>query len=437
MEKEFVDYIIKFLLGEENKELFSVISYGTMEGQVIIKKSCFFDESVYLTPLSKPQLPLANLEGTPILFGENSITYENEKAIINADIIASTFFLITRYEEYLYKDNKDEHGRYTGRGSLLYKIGCLERPIVEEYGDILKHVLERLGFNVVRRTEGVTNIFLTHDVDQIWQWNDWRSAIKTMLKRMIYREKNIFESIKSRCDYKKNDVVYTFPWLVEQDKRLKHHSNIVKSIYFFMGCMPSEQDFGYIRREEDVADLINYLQKEEAEIGIHVSYQAGKKISLISEEIKKIEHLKKGLITSSRYHYLASRDPLDYEYLIENGVTDDFTMGYADVVGFRLGTCRAVQWINPIEKRVTNIKLHPLTAMECTLEFKDYMGLNENQAYQKVCELIEIIFQHQGEISLLWHNTSVKEKDKSYQRRLYENIITYIEKKITETEKKR
>ena len=33
--------------------------------------------------------------------------------------------------------------------------------------------------------------------------------------------------------------------------------------------------------------------------------------------------------------------------MIRAGITDDFTMGYADIAGFRLGTCRSVRWINP------------------------------------------------------------------------------------------
>ena len=52
------------------------------------------------------------------------------KSAIPYDIFAASFYLITRYEEYL-PHVKDIHGRYTAEQSLAFKYRFLEKPVVD------------------------------------------------------------------------------------------------------------------------------------------------------------------------------------------------------------------------------------------------------------------------------------------------------------------
>ncbi|MFT5214350.1 MAG: hypothetical protein ACI9WV_002079, partial [Patiriisocius sp.] len=52
------------------------------------------------------------------------------KSAIPFDIFAASFYLISRYEEYL-PHVKDVHGRYTAPESLAYNNGFLEKPVVD------------------------------------------------------------------------------------------------------------------------------------------------------------------------------------------------------------------------------------------------------------------------------------------------------------------
>jgi hypothetical protein len=126
---------------------------------------------------------------------------------------------------------------------------------------------------------------------------------------------------------------------------------------------------------------------------------------------------------------LNSREPQDMQALIDAGITDDFTMGYAAVAGFRLGTCRPVKWINPIKKELTSLTLHPLTIMDGSLSDKRYMYLNAHDAYEYCIRLIDMVENWSGELVLLWHNTSVEDNPQSYHRNLYSEIIKYLKKK--------
>ena len=127
--------------------------------------------------------------------------------------------------------------------------------------------------------------------------------------------------------------------------------------------------------------------------------------------------------TLHRSHYLrCSIDQM--QRLADAGYTDDFTMGFADQAGFRLQTTRAVRWINPKTMQLTNLTLHPLTVMDCTLSNDNYMNLTEDEAYFLCERLIEKVKLHHGDLCLLWHNGNLT-PDK-YHRSLYQQLINYI-----------
>ncbi len=424
--EDFVQYIIGFLLGEQNSHLAKNVAYANeSKAPIVIIPSNFFDKNIYMTADSMPQIPLKELEGVPLLFGNEKILKVGSQIIVEADIIASTFFLITRYEECIDKKNRDKYGRIIGRRSLPYRAGFLMRPIVDEYGKLLRKWLREAGMTVEDSALGYKHIYLTHDVDQIWQIDSLYHALRTLIKRVVYREKNVFESLKLLCRYEKYDDIYTFPWLIEMDNSVERlwGSDKCTKVYFIKAGGKSELDNRYYKRTFRVKKLLRFLKKDGAIIGLHLSFSSGQRPEKTDKEKRKLEKIFKEEIKWNRNHYLYSRNPEDMEYLIAAGVTDDFTMGYADVLGFRLGTCRAVRWINPFTKQLTSLMLHPLSIMECTLHSKQYMYLSEEEAYDKASKMLDLIKEFYGEVVLLWHNTSVSLSSTGYQRKLYKKIL--------------
>jgi hypothetical protein len=100
-------------------------------------------------------------------------------------------------------------------------------------------------------------------------------------------------------------------------------------------------------------------------------------------------------------------------------------MAYADAAGFRLGTSRPVYWINPATHTLSRLTLHPLTLMDVTLSEQKYMGLGYEEALGCALRLMEQVRQFNGELTLLWHNTSVV-NGAGYQRELYAHLLTKI-----------
>ena len=418
--QKVIDYIIQFLIRDEHKA--HHVGYCSDKTQwskykVVIVPSNFFNDSIYGTPQSMPSLPLQEIEGIPFLYGTPLIEKIDSTIICHADIIASTYFLISRYEEYVNPNsNRDPHGRYIGKQSVPAQAGFIHRPIVEEYGELLRNLLQQAGVPLLPIPQQINHIYLTHDIDSITNYRRIRGLIGGILRR-----ENITTILKSLFNIH-NDPAYTFPWILNQDNQLPQATQI----YFVKAA---RQASGLDRPAYNlVGKNFTHLKKEiltsspKAIFGLHASYKSGNIPDIISDERKLLQYaIENQQITTSRHHYLRSLQPNDMEALIDARITDDYTMGYADIAGFRLGTCRAVRFINPATRKLTSLTLHPLTIMDCTLSEPHYMNLTYKEALSYTQTLINETKQHNGDLCLLWHNTRFTNND--YHSQLYSQII--------------
>lgn len=421
-----INYLLRFLLGEGNEVFASAVSYGASENAVVvIRPSRFFDPEIYLTPESIPQLPLPELEGVPVLYGEPRITEEQGQTILHADLIASAFFLLTRYEECVKREQRDPHGRFPVEQSLPMRAGFLQRPIVEEYAVLLRDLLRKQGVPVQEPPIGFSRIYLTHDVDHISTWQGFLPALRSTVKRVALNLPEKAVPFASLC-HLEADPIYTFPWLLELDGALATSLSAVpvEQIYFLLGAPRGALDDEYLDSER-FQKILHLLKSHGVTFGLHNSYQASRELTRTAAEKRRIESVVGTPITCSRCHVLASREPEDMRALADAGITDDFTMAYAGHIGFRLGTCRAVRWIDPVRRELTSLTLHPMTTMDCTLD--RYMGLPDAEsALAAVTALLRTIHRYHGEVCLLWHNSAVPSNDTTYQRRLYPMVLNAV-----------
>ena len=59
------------------------------------------------------------------------------------DIFAASFYLLSRYEEYL-PHTKDEYGRYAHTNSIAFKEGFLDQPLINIWVDKFSEKLQRM-----------------------------------------------------------------------------------------------------------------------------------------------------------------------------------------------------------------------------------------------------------------------------------------------------
>lgn len=431
--EQLVEYIIKFLL-RGNEELSPLVCY-TCEPEkyphckLIIKPSGFFSSEDYLTERSLPKLPLQKVDGVELLYGEPVVEVREGRVFVEADLVASSFFLLSRYEEVASSADKfDQHGRFSGKESLPYRAGFIERPLVDEYSKLMLKWLEMAGVSVPAEKEGFSKIYLTHDVDMLGLYQHPRGFLSGIYHSLFQRDATLRSVLHSQLSIEK-DPAYTFQWLMEQDLMVEGAEP-----WFFVKAVTESQYIYdkplYIPHSKRLKRLIETIRESGGKIGLHSSYRSYHETDVLSNEAESLRKATGLDITANRCHYLTIQPPNRPEPYLEAGITDDFSLTYASHAGFRIGTSRPVRWINPCSLEVLPITLHPTAIMDGTLSGAEYMNLSAEEAFSQSWRIIDEARKHGGELVLLWHNTSVAEKINSYHRELYEKITKKLSKSV-------
>ena len=441
-------YIIDFLIGplfvqgqgeDRYQRRFEAIGYTNDPEEmkhypIIIRPSGFFDRTSYGTPKSYPSLPLAGWRGIPILFGEPREEWNASRTqlIIHADLIASTFFLISRYEEMYLRHERDSYGRFPGKSSLPYRAGFLHRPIVDEYGATLRALLRDEGFlerhhlRMEERSATFSAVNLTHDLARPYNYRGWRSFLRAWLKE----KQNPLKALRLSFSRDTEDDYYTFPKFLGWDRRLRDQLGDKRVFIRFFVRMPSRHPLDKPRYHLKSAYLHRVLleaKRAGVKLGLQCSFASGQHVERISEERRVFERYLRLPPQGIRHNKLASCEPEDLLQTFFSGFRNDYTMGYADVAGFRLGTCRPVKFINPNTQLLTELVLHPLTLRDLTLSEERYMGLAYDEAERVASELIRTTARYNGELTLLWHNDLLSHKTHPWHSVLYRAMLRLIE----------
>ena len=111
----------------------------------------------------------------------------NDKIICGIDIFASSFFMLTRWEEYVIK-KRDMHNRFSAYESLAFKYNFLNRPVVNEYIVMLKNMLNHIDSRL-RFKKYKYSLLLTHDVDIPLKYRSFLDGFREILGDLVKRKK--------------------------------------------------------------------------------------------------------------------------------------------------------------------------------------------------------------------------------------------------------
>ena len=99
--------------------------------------------------------------------------------------------------------------------------------------------------------------------------------------------------------------------------------------------------------------------------------------------------------------------PKTYERLINLGIQEDYSMGYAQQVGFRASVAQPFYWYNLKTEQKTSLQVFPFQLMDVT--FNTYL----KQAPEAILEQAGPIIQNTkavgGHLISIWHNSSLCE----------------------------
>jgi len=346
---------------------------------------------------------------------------------LGLDIAGSVFFMLTRYEEAVLGE-RDTHNRFPAKASLAYSEGLLERPIVDEYVEILWACMKRI-WPGLKRKERQYCVFLSHDVDQpLGAVNkSWLAVIKSATGDVFKRRDLRLSLRRLIARVKRNpeiDPYNTFEFILDTSERYG-----LKSTFFFKaGSSHHEYDMDYSLDDPWIKKLVRTIHERGHEIGLHPSYETYNHYERLGLEYKNFRRVMDELrIVQSqwgaRQHCLRWENPITWQIYEDLGLDYDATLGFADHAGFRCGTCHEFPAFNLKARKTLRLRERPLIVMDTTLLGEHYMALKPDEAFEKVVHLSEICRRYNGTFSLLWHNTSLLQ---SWQRELYLRIVRAV-----------
>ena len=342
----------------------------------------------------------------------------SQQSILPFDVFAASFYVVSRYEEYL-PFVPDRFGRFMPESSCLFENGVLEKPIVDIWANMLFAEIRKRYPNLMCRRE--FEFLPTYDVDSAW----------------AYKHKGLFRTIggfgRDFLAHRKDSVRYRMQVLLGREADpfdsydfQFHLQNKYKlhPIYFILCGDYNPNDKSVSIRNTAFQNLIKHLG-DYAEVGLHPSYTSYAEPERLEKELQRLSSVLNREVTQSRFHFLHMGLPHSYQRLIELDITDDYTMGYASQPGFRAGTSRAFRFFDIENDTTTNLTVHPFALMDGTM--RDYLGMDVAQSLEKAKQIIDEVKKVNGTFCYLTHNETLGGKDRwKGWPEMYEKMIQYI-----------
>ena len=413
---------------------------------VIVLPDTFFQiaHDKWLDPASLPAAPLktwdvrdSGLEPTltspvlPIVYGDGVCRVDTATSQIRLpiDVFGTAFALLSRYEECVTPD-RDEHDRFPAEASVAFQQGFLERPIVDEYGEALWAAITHLWPGLARPPARYATR-ITHDVDRPY---GARGVSLPGLARHVARDllrhrtiglaaRRVGARFRRGPDSHRHDPNWTFDWLMDQSEARGHVSS-----FYFMTAKTSPHDPGYDVLAPPMVQLLRRIADRGHEIGLHPSYGTLLRPDRLAAERTMLERAleQAGVAVPAiggRQHYLRWRADESWLNWEQAGLSYDSTLGYAQRVGFRSGTCRPHRVWSLRERRDVRLTERPLIAMDETLLAERYMGCSLEDALSTIKRMCAACRLFAGDFVLLWHNDSHPTPDRE---RFYLDVLDAV-----------
>ncbi len=397
--------------------------------QLVFQDAFFskFDESEgYLSPKNIPETILhsqnkyAPENDLPILYGKDILEEEDSKTFCGIDIFASSFFLLSRWEEYLSKD-EDEHQRFKDSEHLLVKHRLHKRPLVDEYREFLWNLMQKCDASLSRK-ELKYQAYITHDVDRFRRYDSLAKIAKALVGDIVVRKniKLFFKTIRDSLKYQlklAKDTYDTFDFLMDMSEKYG-----LKSRFYFIPAQKGEEDFVYDVRNTAISKTIAHILEREHIVGIHGTYASYKNKQNFEKELLRLQkyapQLKEG-----RQHYLRFENPQTWINWESSGLKTDSTIGFYSCGGFRAGTCQEYPVFDILTKKELKLIERPLIAMEGAIE-KEFP---DNELFIKAfAELSNTVRKYKGNFVFLWHNHNFEIEEWKEKAQYYKEIIKDI-----------
>ncbi len=427
-----IQYVFDFIAGHptcagkisfsfSNTNLAQAISYGSKnqaDFSIPAQKLLFSEHPLH------PNQFITNtyaFQGLTLYSVENKKKENQEFLIQNQfsfDIIETIFFHISRYEEHIIQpDMKENWGLGYIENHFIPRNNLAEIPVVDH---LVFAFLQAIGLEC---SKPKTSYRLTHDVDNPIKLPSLYKLIKASGRLLLVEKKGLSaqrELFKTYFGIKRGttkDPYDTFDWLFRREK-------IEKVVYFMAGGITKFDNFYQI--DSPIARrIIKQARESGYKIGLHPSYEAYANEALYKKEKEVLEKVLEEKVTLARQHYLRFQFPETAKIIDNQGIVEDSTLGYRDMIGFRCGTGFGFRLYNFEKEEAYNFTEVPLVIMEWSLIEQDDYDFEKIKAH--LASFLEKN-QYLTKVTFLFHNSIFDQMGKELPKlkKLYQIIIKHI-----------
>jgi hypothetical protein len=330
------------------------------------------------------------------------------------DIFSATFYLLSRYEEYL-PHAKDMYGRFAHEESLAFREDFLFLPLINIWANEIVEAIKK-KYSIFNIQCSIFKFVPTYDIDIAYAYKQkgWFRNAGGFLKAPS------LERIKVLAGLQK-DPFDSYDWLDALHRQYK-----LQPVYFFLLAQKKGlYDKNILPRNTALKQLIN-KHAEKYPTGIHPSWQSGDNFLLMKQEKKLLQEIIDKPVTQSRQHYIRFSLPHGYRRLIETGIADDYSMGYGSINGFRASVASSFYWYDLETEKQTTLRIHPFCFMEANSFYEQH--LTPQEAFKELIHYYKICKEVNGTLITIWHNNFFgTDKQFAGWKEVYANFIAQVQ----------
>ena len=403
--------------------------------------SNFFTKKTYLSPDSLPQSHISFVEISefmplrvnffepklPVLYWgsnkrENVVFKKNNLIIVKADIIASAFFMLTRYEEMIVQ-KRDKYDRFPACESISFKEGFLHRPIIQEYAELFWDWIKTLVPAASRRVKKFT-LRLTHDIDKFKQYTSFAKEVVRIPWALAFKGDKASEAFQRFSEAllvfsgKKKDPNITYERLMDISE--EHGA---RSCFYFMA---DNVKAAYKISDIEVIKTLEIILERGHEIGLHPNFGSYISYEKLARQKDRLDRILGYENYGARQHYLQWKLPETWRLYEKVGLTHDSSVGFLEMPGYKAGIC-VPYYVFDLEqgKQLSLIEI-PLIVMDASFYAKKYDVMRNKyfktllDSNMKEFDIIDYVYylkrqaqKYNGYFTALWHNGRLNKSSES------------------------
>ena len=325
---------------------------------------------------------------------------ESGRLRFSNDIVFSSYWLLTGAREPGYR--RDRFDNLHLEGSFFLQHGLCARPLVSEYGAVLRSTFAGRGRAPAALPwsgRGAAFAF-THDVD-------YPQIIRSIECARLLASRGIKALPSVAGVLKGTNHFWKFADWMEFEGALG-----TRPTFYFLArkgslagyAMGTPDGFYDIRKKEFTA-LFRELRERGCEIGLHASYHAHRSAEQLRREKDALEQAAGVKVEGNRHHYWHLDPSAPHETLRrqeEAGLVYDSSLAFEFYPGFRRGICHPFRPYHAGERRELNLVELPPTWMDDHFDRRLAVnGIADPVAYAR--ELVRVARSLEGTVVVNYH----------------------------------